>query len=207
MVKVGFPFFLSFSVISLLFLPFVRRPLNLWNIESFSQSRLSVFAEELLFDFVIDCRGIGSNIKQLRAVRGEVLHVHCPEVKIKHAIRFMHPRYKIYIVPRQNDRYIIGATEIESDDKSPMSLQSMLELGSALYAIHPAFAESRIIEIDSNLRPAMMDNNPVIQIGNNKMSVNGLYRHGFLLLPEVLNTIMNVLENKAHQYSWMVKHV
>jgi len=159
------------------------------------------------FDFVVDCRAIGSNIKHLRAVRGEVLHVHCPDVQIKHAIRFMHPRYKLYIVPRPDDRYVIGATEIESDDKSPISLQSMMELGSALYAIHPAFSECRILEMDTNLRPAMFDNNPVIQVQNNKMCVNGLYRHGFLLLPEVLNTVMNVLENKQHQYNWMVKYV
>ena len=53
----------------------------------------------------------------------------------------------------------------------------------------------------------MIDNNPVIQIDNNKMSINGLYRHGFLLLPEVLNTIMHVLENKPHRYNWMVKNV
>ncbi|MCJ8314363.1 MAG: FAD-dependent oxidoreductase [Saccharospirillaceae bacterium] len=162
---------------------------------------------EMKFDFVFDCRGVGSNIKNLRSVRGEVLHVYCPEVSIKHAIRFMHPRYKLYIVPKPNDVYVIGATEIESNDTSPISLQSMLELGSALYAVHPAFAEARILEIDTNLRPAMIDNNPVIQLDNNKMSINGLYRHGFLLLPEVLNTIIDVLENKSHQYNWMVKNV
>jgi len=170
-------------------------------------SSVIVENNELKFDFVFDCRGIGSNIKNLRAVRGEVLHVHCPEVSIKHSIRFMHPRYKLYIVPKPNDIYVIGATEIESNDTSPVSLQSMLELGSALYAVHPAFAEARILEIDTNLRPAMIDNNPVIQIDNNKMSINGLYRHGFLLLPEVLNTIMHVLENKPHRYNWMVKNV
>ncbi|BCE01245.1 FAD-dependent oxidoreductase [Marinicellulosiphila megalodicopiae] len=162
--------------------------------------------KKLKFDFVFDCRGIGSNVENLRSVRGEVMHVECKEVNIKHAIRFMHPRYKLYIVPKPNHRYVIGATEIESHDNSPMSLQSMMELGSALYSVHPAFAESRVLEIDANLRPAMLDNNPVIKISNNVMCVNGLYRHGYLLIPEVINTVMNILKKQSHQYHWMVSY-
>ena len=64
----------------------------------------------------------------------------------------MHPRYKLYIVPKPHGRFIIGATELESEDRSPMSLQSLLELGSALYTLNPAFAEARILELDANLR-------------------------------------------------------
>ncbi len=156
-------------------------------------------------DWVLDCRGIGSRESQstLRGVRGEVLWVQTPEVTFHHPIRLMHPRYKLYIVPKPNNRFIIGATEIESDDRSPVSVQSMLELGSALYTLNPAFAEARILELDANLRPSYWDNLPTIQetpvvgSGPRVASVNGLYRHGFLLAPFLAERIVSDLSNQA----------
>src|SRR5829696_3267606 len=52
---------------------------------------------------------------------------------------------------------------------------SALELLGAAYAVHPAFAEARIVEFGSGLRPAFPDNLPRITAGNNKIAVNGLY--------------------------------
>ena len=45
------------------------------------------------FNWVIDCRGLGAkkDIPQLRGVRGEIILLHAPEVKIKHLVRLMHP--------------------------------------------------------------------------------------------------------------------
>jgi len=55
-------------------------------------------------------------------------------------------------------------------------------LGAA-YAVHPAFAEARIVEFGSGLRPAFPDNLPRIAIDDRRIVVNGLYRHGFLIAP------------------------
>ncbi len=149
-------------------------------------------------DTILDCRGMGAKketSQPLRGVRGEVMWVECPEVKLTHPVRLMHPRYKLYVVPKGNDRYIIGATEIESEDLSNISLQSSMELSSALYTLNPAFAEARIIETDVNLRPAFMDNLPhtaEYKIGDtNVIQINGLYRHGYLLAPAVLEQTLN----------------
>jgi glycine oxidase len=81
------------------------------------------------FDCAIDARGTGAKQSQaVRGVRGEVLWVQTPEVTLNHAVRLMHPRYKLYIVPKPNNSFIVGATEIESQDSSPVSVQSMMEL-------------------------------------------------------------------------------
>lgn len=64
-----------------------------------------------------------------------------------------------------------------------VSVRSVLELLTAAYAVHRAFGEARIIEIGAGLRPAFSDNLPRIVVSNRKISVNGLYRHGFLLAP------------------------
>lgn len=148
------------------------------------------------FDLIFDCRGLGSkhssnNKGKIRGVRGEVIWLESKEITINRPIRIMHPRYKLYLVPKPNNQFIIGATEIESEDQSPISLRSSMELMSALYAINPAFAEARILHQDQNLRPAYLDNLPKIQQSESKrhqpvISINGLYRHGYLIGPALI---------------------
>ncbi len=155
------------------------------------------------FDWVIDCRGVGAknDINDLRGVRGEVLWVQTNEVKLTHPVRFMHPKYKLYVVPKPNQQYIIGATEIESEDLSPVSLRSNLELSSALYALHPAFGEARITTTDVNLRPSLQDNLPRLEIDDGLIRANGLYRHGYLLAPAIVESIVaRILEHPSKPF-------
>jgi len=145
------------------------------------------------FDWVFDARGLGAQevVDGLRGVRGEVFWLEAPEVKISRPTRMLHPRYKIYIVPRPNNRYVIGATEIESEDKSPMSVRSSLELLSAVYSMHSGFAEARIVNTLTNCRPALRDNLPKIEHSSKMTRINGLYRHGYLLAPAVVEEALN----------------
>jgi glycine oxidase len=145
------------------------------------------------FDWVFDTRGLGANhqIEHLRGVRGEVFWLDAPEVNISRPTRMLHPRYKIYIVPRSNNRYIIGATEIESEDKSPMSVRSNLELLSAVYSMHSGFGEARIVKMVTNCRPALKDNLPYIEQGEKLTRINGLYRHGYLLAPALVEEALS----------------
>lgn len=149
------------------------------------------------FDLVIDTRGLGAKtqVKELRGVRGEVMVVETSEVQLNRPVRLLHPRYQLYAVPRANHQIIIGATEIESEDMSPISLRSTMELSSALYSIHPAFAEARILETRVNCRPATMDNLPLVESQRGLIRVNGLFRHGYLLAP----ALVAQAENKIHQ--------
>lgn len=151
------------------------------------------------FDYVIDSRGLGakSDIDKLRGVRGEVIHVHAPDVNLTRMVRLMHPRYRLYLVPRDNHHYILGATQIESEDLSGISVRSALELLSALYAIHPGFAEARVIETKTNCRPALLDNLPAIKHRDGLIQVNGLYRHGYLLAPALAEQVMSLLTKTA----------
>ncbi|WP_419811228.1 FAD-dependent oxidoreductase [Bacterioplanoides sp.] len=147
---------------------------------------------------VIDCRGVGAkqalhnDDQLLRGVRGEVCWIETSEVTITRPVRLLHPRYHLYLVPKGQTeqgayRYILGATEIESEDQSPVSVRSQLEMLSALYCLSPALAEARIIETDVNLRPAFPDHKPkAIRAANNLYRLNGLFRHGYLLAPAFL---------------------
>ncbi|WP_425905952.1 FAD-dependent oxidoreductase [Nitrobacter sp. TKz-YC02] len=132
----------------------------------------------------IDCRGLAARdtFPNLRGVKGEEIIVETDEIMLSRPVRLLHPRWPLYIIPREHHRFMIGATSIECEDDS-VSVRSALELLSAAYAVHPAFGEARIVEIGAGLRPAFPDNLPRIAIDKNRIAVNGLYRHGFLLAP------------------------
>ncbi len=130
----------------------------------------------------------------MRGVRGEVVRVHAPEVNLTRPVRLLHPRYPLYIAPKPDGVYVIGATQIESEDLSPASVRSALELLSALYSVHPAFGESRILEMASQCRPALPDNRPEIRWdGGRLIQINGLYRHGYLIAPALLDAALGLI--------------
>jgi len=148
-------------------------------------------------DWVFDCRGTGasSDWTHLRGVRGEVIRLFAPEVNLQRPVRLMHPRYPLYIAPKQDHVYVIGATEIESDDRSEASVRSTLELLSAAYSLHSGFAEARILEINTQLRPALKNNLPGIRrVGDTCLQINGLYRHGFLIAPAMLDAVLALVQ-------------
>jgi glycine oxidase len=133
---------------------------------------------------VIDCRGLGARDTQpeLRGVKGEMILIETDEVQLARPVRLIHPRWPLYVIPRENNLFMLGATSIEAEDTG-VSVRSALELLGAAYAVHPAFAEARIVEFGSGLRPAFPDNLPRIAIDDRRIAVNGLYRHGFLIAP------------------------
>jgi glycine oxidase len=160
---------------------------------------------EQLDGIVIDCRGLAARDTQpqLRGVKGEMIVVETSEVELARPVRLIHPRWPLYVIPRGDGRFMLGATSIEAEDAG-VSVRSALELLGAAYAVHPAFAEARIVEFGSGLRPAFPDNLPRIAIDKQKISVNGLYRHGFLLAPALAELTLGyvargVIDNEVMQ--------
>ena len=148
------------------------------------------------FDVVIDCRGTGAmeDEPELRAVRGDVVRVRADEVSLSRPVRLMHPKYQIYIAPRGDHEYVIGATQIESNSDTNPTVQSVLELLSAAFTVHSGFAEAEVMEISKGLRPAYPDNDPRVYWRGPVLSVNGLYRHGFLIAPAVASEVVQTIE-------------
>lgn len=139
------------------------------------------------FDLAIDVRGTGARPDlPVRGVRGEVLWLHAPGVALQRPVRLLHPRHRVYIVPRPCGHIVIGASEIESEDRSPVSLRSAVELMAAAHSVLPELAEARIAHLETNLRPALPDNEPRIDHTTGLLRINGLYRHGWLLAPALV---------------------
>ncbi len=158
--------------------------------------KLLVNGEAWRFDWTADTRGMGAKetIPGLRGVRGEIITVQAPEVKLQRLVRLMHPRYPLYLAPRLQGLFVIGATSIESADRSPISVQSALELLSAAYTVHSGFAEARIINMATQLRPTLPNHLPRIFYQSGLIRINGLYRHGYLQGPAIVEDTVRLLE-------------
>ncbi len=144
---------------------------------------------------VIDCRGLAAreHLVGLRGVKGEMVVLRCPDIAFTRPVRLLHPRHPLYIVPRRDGVYMLGATQIESAERGRVTARSLLELLSAAYALHPAFGEAEVIEIGADARPAFPDNLPRIVKNGRVIHVNGLFRHGFLLAPALARMVADYL--------------
>ena len=143
----------------------------------------------------MDTRGVGSQacLPGLRGVRGEVLRVACPGVALRRPVRLMHPRYQLYVAPRPNHEFVVGATELESEDTGPVTVRSVLELASALHSLHPAFGEARVLRMSAALRPALDDHRPTLVQQGGVWHLNGLFRHGYLCAPALVTDLVHRL--------------
>ena len=133
----------------------------------------------------LDCRGFAARdvLTDLRGVRGEMLILRTREISFSRPVRFLHPRIPLYVTPRADGLFMVGATMIESAAKGPVTARSTIELLSAAYALHPAFGEAEIVEMRADVRPAFPDNMPRLTKRGSTYYLNGFYRHGFLLSP------------------------
>jgi glycine oxidase len=150
------------------------------------------------FDTVFDVRGVGARPDasapdeaaglngRLRGVRGEIIWVHAPGVALGRPLRLLHPRWRVYLVPRPGDIIVIGASEIESEDRSPISVRTLSSLLSSAHSVVPELAEARVVHTETNLRPALPDNLPGLEHTDGLTRINGLFRHGWLIAPAIV---------------------
>ena len=177
-------------------------------VEAVKAGVIQVQGKREAFDWAIDTRGLGARreLPALRGVRGELLRLRAPEVNLARPVRLMHPRYPLYIVPRPEQNYLIGATQIESDSNHLVTVRSALELLSAAFSVHPGFAEAEILAMKAQVRPALPDHLPKIFAEPGLLRINGLYRHGFLLTPFLADAVAGFLETGERTEShllWM----
>jgi glycine oxidase len=139
------------------------------------------------FDHVFDVRGLGARPDlPVRGVRGEILWLQAPGVGLRRPLRLLHPRSRVYLVPRPDDIVVVGASEIESEDRSPISVRTLLGLLSAAHSVVPELAEARLVHSETHLRPALPDNLPLTEAQPGLTRINGLFRHGWMIAPALV---------------------
>ena len=146
------------------------------------------------FDWVFDVRGLGARPQlPVRGVRGEIFWLQAPGAGLQRPVRLLHARHRVYLVPRAPDLVVVGASEIESEDRSPVTVRTTVELLAAAHSIVPALAEARLVHSETNLRPALPDNQPLLETEQGMTRINGLFRHGWLIAPALVELAMEPL--------------
>ncbi|MCK5384919.1 MAG: FAD-dependent oxidoreductase [Alphaproteobacteria bacterium] len=157
------------------------------------------------FDWVVDCRGWVDGVdKDLRGIKGEIILLENKEFKLSRPVRMMHPRYPLYIIPRPNNVFAVGASAIENADEDDglVFLRSAMELMSAAYSLHPSFGDAKVLDMSSAIRPSYIDNLPRINITQGQgydegeggyIRCNGTFRHGYLLSPVMANCVSHYI--------------
>lgn len=184
-----------------------------WNwgqtVTTLAAHTLSTAQRTTRFDWVFDVRGVGAkstaalehanqvSCQNVRGVRGEIFWLDAPGVALSRPIRLLHPRHRVYLVPRSGQRIVVGATEIESEDRSPVSLRSTVELLAAAHSVIPALAEARVVHSETNLRPALIDNLPRVEQEPGLTRINGLFRHGWLIAPAIVDDALSYVFSES----------
>ncbi len=161
----------------------------------------NVTPQDLLGDFerVVDCRGYAAEASDpdLRGIKGEIILIQTENFRLRRPVRLMHPRYPLYIIPRPDNVFAVGATAIESAGGDQLvCVRSALELLSAVYSLNDNIAYARVLNMSSGIRPTYPDNLPRLTISENGRYIrcNGLFRHGYLLSPVIGKCVAHYLE-------------
>ena len=169
------------------------------------QSPLATFrfgeeVDEADADWIVDCRGLAARdrLPDLRGVKGEMLVLQTRDIAFSRPVQLLHPRNPVYIVPRGDGRFMVGATMIENEERGRVRARALLDLIGAAYAVHPAFGEAEVVEIGCDLRPAFPDNLPRLRVEGRRLYINGLFRHGFLLAPALASRARRMILDGAN---------
>jgi glycine oxidase len=151
-------------------------------------------------DWTFDCRGFAAkpDLRGLRGVKGEMMILRAPDIKLTRPVRMVHPRHPVYLVPRPDGTIMVGATMYENEERARVTAESLVELVNSAFALNPAFAQAEVLETGSDVRPSFADNLPRIRRDGNRLSLNGLYRHGFLLSPPLASRAARVALEDAY---------
>ena len=127
--------------------------------------------------------GLPPSALALRPVKGQLLHLRAtgPPALCERVVRGL----RVYIVPRGDGRYVVGATVEERGFDTSVTAGGVFDLLRHAYELLPGVTELELTETVAGLRPATPDNAPLIGPGplENLVVATGHYRNGVLLAP------------------------
>lgn len=134
----------------------------------------------------------------VRPVKGEVLELRGRDGAPPPAQRILASE-RVYLVPREDGRLIVGATVEERGFDTTVSAGGILELLREAYRLLPDVAEMELVGSLAGLRPGTPDNLPLIGPGaiEGLVLATGHFRNGILLAPLTAERIATLLAAPA----------
>ena len=133
----------------------------------------------------------------VRPVKGEILTLRGPAEAP--ACERIVAGDRIYLVPREDGRLIVGATVEERGFDGTIAAGGVLELLREAYRVLPEIAELEFVEARVGLRPGTPDNAPVIghEASGRAILATGHYRNGILLAPVTADAVAALLAGES----------
>lgn len=141
---------------------------------------------------------------RLRPVYGETIRLEAPVTPAaspaifgpQRVVRALVEDRSVYVVPRGDGRYVLGATERE-DQQAGASAGSVYRLLRDAHRVIPDVLELQVTEIVARARPATPDHLPLLgHLGPGLIAASGTYRHGVLLSTAVAETVSRLAQGK-----------
>jgi glycine oxidase len=139
---------------------------------------------------------------QLTPVKGECLSVYDEKATLKHTLFHDH----CYIVPRNNGRFVIGATMIENDWNERVSIRGIESLIAKAKTMLPGVSDMKLDSFWAGLRPKTFDQKPFIGYHPEEEGIlfaTGHYRNGILLAPATGKMITDLILKKEVKKEWV----
>jgi glycine oxidase len=133
----------------------------------------------------------------IRPVKGQILRLHDPAGPglLDHVVR----RGSVYVVPRGDGRYVLGATMEERGFDTKVTAGAVFELLREAVELLPGLSELELDECSAGLRPATPDGAPAIGPGviSGLHWATGHHRGGVLLAPLTAELVLSGLLGHA----------
>lgn len=132
----------------------------------------------------------------VRPVKGEILRLRADPDAMPCERIILGERF--YLVPRPGGEVVLGASVEERGFDLRVSAGGVHELLREAYRALPELAELEFVEAAAGLRPGTPDNAPIIGPleGGRVIAVCGLYRHGVLLAPLIVDAAAALLAGR-----------
>jgi glycine oxidase len=136
----------------------------------------------------------------IRPVKGEILRLRCRPGTLSppsRTVRGIVGGRSCYLVPRDDGRLVLGATQREAGFDTEVTAGGVRELLTDAEWVLPAIAEYTLEETAAGLRPGSPDNLPVIgELEPGVLAATGHHRHGILLAPLTAEAILALLRGQ-----------
>jgi glycine oxidase len=132
----------------------------------------------------------------VRPVKGQTLRLHLPgPARLNHVVRGAVKGAPIYIVPRTDGEYVVGASSEEVGFDLQPRAGAVYELLRDAQSVLPELGEATLVEVSTGLRPGSPDNAPLIGPSgiDGLIHATGHFRNGILLTPVTADGVADLI--------------
>jgi len=132
------------------------------------------------------------NTLPLVPTKGELLIIKAPDLKIDFVLKA-----GVFLIPLQNDLYIVGATYEWSDTTNKTTIKAKEELLTKLEKL--ITCSFKVVNQVAGIRPTVKDRRPLVgqhATHKNMYVLNGLGTRGVMIGPYVAHQLYNFIENQ-----------